>query len=136
MQIKLPIVGPAVLMVVLCAAPALGQSPAARRTRSGKTEVPVAIAKFEGTLAALDKKQLLLKLEGEQSLTFRINRKTRFFLDGKQTSASRLSVDAAVTVEGMKEMNGELLAVTVSAGKHQHPPGLPPAQPSGAENRL
>ncbi|MSV28152.1 MAG: hypothetical protein EXQ52_05340 [Bryobacterales bacterium] len=136
MQIKFPIVGPALLMVVLCSVPAHGQSPAARRTRGQKIEAPVAVAKFEGALVALDKKQLLLKLEGEQSLTFRINRKTRFFLDGKPASASRLSVDAAVTVEGMKEMNGELLAVTVSAGKLQQPPEPSPAKPSGTENRL
>jgi hypothetical protein len=75
-----------------------------------------AVASFEGVIAGFDKKQLLLKLEGEQSLSFHITRKTRFLRNGRETANSSVAIGEAATVEGKKELNGELSAVTVSLG--------------------
>jgi hypothetical protein len=71
------------------------------------------LIKFEGTLKSADKKEIHLDVAGDQSLIFRVNKKTSFYKDEKPVEAKDVVLDTHAVVDGRKEMNGDLVAVNV-----------------------
>lgn len=71
------------------------------------------LAKFEGTLRSKTTKQLILELEGEQTLTFRVTRKTTFLSGKDKIKPETVEVGSKVMLEATREPNGDLSAVNV-----------------------
>lgn len=89
----------------------LGSLPAQRRGEE-QDILNAAVATFDGTLRALDKKQLVLELAGDQSLTIVVNKKTQFLRGVKTMAAKDVRLGALVIVEAKKVMS-ELVALRV-----------------------
>lgn len=75
-----------------------------------KKQEPLVLLRFPGVLKAIDKKRILLEVEGEQELEFRRAKKIRFFDNETPSVESKAPVGQPVVVEGRKEMNGDLMA--------------------------
>ena len=71
-----------------------------------------AVASFDGTLRSLDKKQLLLEMGEEQTLSIEVNKKTLYSRGTKAITPRDIAVGAIVTVEAKKIAN-QLVAVAV-----------------------
>ena len=71
-----------------------------------------AVASFDGTLRSLDKKQVLLELAEEQTISIELNKKTRYFRGTQAITSREVTVGAIVTVEAKKIAN-QLVAVSV-----------------------
>ena len=82
-----------------------------------------AVASFDGTLRSLDKKQILLEMAEEQTVSIEVNKKTLYFRGTKAITAREVTVGAIVTVEAKKIAN-QLVAVSVRV--NEPPPGAKP----------
>ncbi len=71
-----------------------------------------AVASFDGTLRSLDKKQALLEMGEEQTLSIEVNKKTLYFRGTQAITSREVTVGAIVTVEAKKIAN-QLVAVSV-----------------------
>ena len=69
--------------------------------------------KFEGVVKETSKKEFVLELEGEQSLTFRRAKDIKVLNDKDAAKDKSLPVGAKVAVEAKREMNGDLTAMIV-----------------------
>ncbi len=74
------------------------------------------LVKFEGTLRAINKKELELDLEGDQTLTFRRTRKTAFY-KGKDTGQAikepKIAEGTPLMIEAHKDQWGGLEVVNI-----------------------
>ena len=82
-----------------------------------------AVASFDGTLRSLDKKQVLLEMGEEQTVSIEVNKKTLYFRGTEAIAPRDVTIGAIVTVEAKKIAN-QLVAVSVRV---KEPP--PPAKP-------
>ena len=71
-----------------------------------------AVASFDGTLRSLDKKQALLEMGEEQTLSIEVNKKTLYFRGTQAITSREVTVGVIVTVEAKKIAN-QLVAVSV-----------------------
>jgi hypothetical protein len=83
-------------------------------------ETPVAT--FHGTLRSLNKKEIVLDLPEDQSVAFHISHKTKFVQEAKAIKPSAIVAGAAVTVDGKRDMKGNVEAVTVTVDSNKKPP--------------
>lgn len=86
-----------------------GDKPDARR---GAPEKAV-LMQFEGKLKLLTPKTLSLEIEGDQTMEFRITKKTGAFKGEKPVRLDQIEVGAQLTIEGKRELNGDLNAINV-----------------------
>lgn len=82
-----------------------------------------AVASFDGTLRSLDKKQILLEMGEEQTVSIEVNKKTLYFRGTKAITSREVTAGAIVTVEAKKVAN-QLVAVSVRV--KEPPPGAKP----------
>ena len=71
-----------------------------------------AVASFDGTLRSLDKKQVLLEMGEEQTVSIEVNKKTLYFRGTEAIAPRDVTIGAIVTVEAKKIAN-QLVAVSV-----------------------
>ena len=96
------------LFLLILSLPAPGQ----RRRGEELDILNAAVATFDGTLRSLTKKELVIELAGDQSLTFEVNKKTQFLRGAKPMAAKDVRVGALVLVEARK-VASDLIAVRV-----------------------
>lgn len=87
-----------------------------RGKTSPKDATPGLLVEFHGTLRRLDKGKLELIVEGEQELTFFVNKKTAFFEGKKPLKSGAKLVGTIVRIEARPEFLKDLVAVTVTGG--------------------
>jgi hypothetical protein len=94
------------------------------QTKVSELETPVAT--FHGTLKSLSKKEVVLAMPEDQSIVFHVSHKTKFLKDGKPIKPAAIPADATLTVDGKRDLLGnvEAVSVTVDAGRK-------PAGPAG-----
>ena len=73
-----------------------------------------AVVTFRGALKKLSKKEiLLLDDENGQLLTFRRNKTTKFFEDGKEVKPGVLALESTVSIDATEDVDLKLLASAV-----------------------
>lgn len=116
-RITLPIL--TVLLTATLAAqymPQVGgrQSRQQRAAPAKKNDTPSELLfKFEGIVKESSKKEFVVEVEGEQSLTFRRAKDIRFFNDKEAAKDKTLPVGTKIAVEAKRELNGDLTAMIV-----------------------
>jgi hypothetical protein len=90
------------------------QSRQQRTAPNKKNDTPSELLfKFEGIVKESSKKEFVVEVEGEQSLTFRRAKDIKFFNDKEVAKDKSLPVGTKVAVEAKREMNGDLTAMIV-----------------------
>ncbi len=79
-----------------------------------------AVASFDGTLRLLNKKQILIEVGEDQTISIEVNKKTLFFRGAKPIAAREINIGSIVTVEAKKIAN-QLVALSVRI--KEPPPG-------------
>jgi len=108
----------------------------ARRGRQGKqgqtgiSPLETPPATFHGTLRSATKKEIVLALPEEQSVAFHISHKTKFLKDGKAIKPTAIPEGTTLTVEGKRDLMGNVEAVSVTVDP---PAKSPPPATAGAE---
>lgn len=69
---------------------------------------------FRGTLKQLDKKQIVIENEDEQTVVIRRSKKTKFFKDNNEIKASAIDLNSKVTVEATQDVDLKPTAVSVT----------------------
>jgi hypothetical protein len=80
-------------------------------------ETPVAT--FHGKLKSLSKKEIVLELGEDQSIAFHVSGKTRFLKNGKPIKPAAIAAGAALTIDGRRDLLGNVDAVTVTVDPAQ-----------------
>lgn len=83
---------------------------------SPKDATPGLLVEFHGTLRRLDKGKLELIVDGDQELTFFVNKRTTFFDGKKPLKSGEKLVGTLVTIEARPEFLKDLIAVQVTGG--------------------
>lgn len=78
-----------------------------------KIEMPPAV--FDGTLASIDRKRLVLKIDEERSMDFRITGKTQFFRGKAKIKPSQLKPGEHLSIEAREDVDASVLALVVRA---------------------
>ena len=101
-------------------APALmfSQGTYGRRTRGTSTINPGAYngpaVTFQGNLKSLNKKELRIDVDSEeQSISFRISRKTHFLKDGKEIKPADVALGTIVAVDAARDPDQKFSALNV-----------------------
>jgi hypothetical protein len=69
---------------------------------------------FQGTVKSLSKKELTIDVDAEeQSLTFRVEKKTKFLKDGKEIKLADITEGTHVSVDATREGDQKLSALNV-----------------------
>jgi hypothetical protein len=97
--------------------PALMFSQYTRRPRGYPTNPSVydgPAVTFQGNLKALSKKELRIDVDAEeQSLTFRVSKKTHFLKDGKEIKLADVPLGTLVAVDAMRDPDQKFSALNV-----------------------
>jgi len=132
--VRTVIVVPVLLALLLPAlSPAQGgysrRRPSAATATAGPYTGPAVT--FHGTMKALTKKELIMELDAaehtegqtdEQSLTFRVSRKTKFLKNDQEIKPSDIPVGAHLTLDATRDGDLKLSALNVMVG----PPAVQP----------
>ncbi len=94
-----------------------------RTKTSPKDATPSLLVEFHGVLRRVEKGTLELVVEGEQELTFLVNKKTAFFEGKKALQSGKKLAGRVVRIEARPEFLKDLVAVTVTG---QQPDGADP----------
>ena len=86
------------------------------------SDLETPVATFHGTLKSISKKEVVLELPEDQSIAFHISHKTKFLKDGKPVKSSAIAAGAPVTVDGKRDLLGNVEAVTVTVDSSKKPP--------------
>lgn len=103
------------------------RGPASATANSGPYNGPAVT--FHGTVKALTKKELVVDLdkkeptEDQQSLTFRLSKKTKFLQNDQEIKPTGIAVGAHITVDATREGDLKLAALNVIAGPPAAKPG-------------
>jgi hypothetical protein len=104
-----------------------GRGKQQQQNRGSELETPAAT--FHGTVRSINKKEIVLDLPEDQSVAFHISHKTKFVKDEKPIKPSAIAAGAPVTVDGKRDLLGNVEAVTVTVDTK--PPAKPePPNPS------
>lgn len=128
------------LLILLLGAAVWAQAPPAAQRRGKQTqrtankvsELETPVATFHGTLKSVTKKEIILELPEEQSIAFHISHKTKFLQDSKPIKPAAIKVGAPLTLEGKRDLLGNVEAVTVtvdSNGAKERGSGDPVSSP-------
>ena len=93
-----------------------GQGTYGRRTRgtAGPSIYDVPAVTFQGSVKTITKKEVRIDLETEQqSMTFRITRKTHFLKDGKEIKPTDVAVGTLLAVDATREPDQKFSALNV-----------------------
>lgn len=116
------------LVALLAPAPVFSQYGYGRRRipSANPTVSDLPAATFQGNLRALNKKQLIIDVvdTADQSLTFRISKKTKFLKDGKEIKLKDVSVGTLVAVDAQRDPDQKFSALNVVI----NPPKPKPAE--------
>ena len=86
---------------------------------------------FRGNLKAISKKELRIDADSEQqSLTFRITRKTHFFKAGKEIKLSDVTVGTLVAVDAVRDPDQQFSALNVTVNPPPKPETPAPETPA------
>jgi hypothetical protein len=72
-----------------------------------------AVASFKGKLRAVDKKDIVILSDEDQTVTFHRSKKTKFLSGTKEIKPDDIPLESMVTVEASKDSVGDLVAVDV-----------------------
>jgi hypothetical protein len=95
------------------------RGPSAATANSGPYTGPAVT--FHGTVKVLTKKELIVDLdkagptEDQQTLTFRVSRKTKFLKDDKEIKPADFAVGMHITVDATRDGDQKLSALNVMA---------------------
>jgi hypothetical protein len=82
--------------------------------RTPDTDVfAAAVASFKGKLRAVDKKDIVIQSDDDQTVTFHRSKKTKFLSGTKEIKPEEIPLESAVTVDASKDSVGDLVAVDV-----------------------
>jgi len=93
------------------------QGKARQQAQNKVSDLETPVATFQGTVRSISKKEIVLDLAEEQSIAFHISRKTKFVKDSKSIKPTAIGAGAPVTVEGKRDLLGNVEAVSVTLGK-------------------
>jgi hypothetical protein len=104
-----------------------------RRVRTGTSTAnagPYAgpAATLHGTLKSLTKKEIIIDVDPDQSLTVRLTKKTRFQKDGQPIKPSDIAIGTTVALDAKQDPDLKLSALLVTIA----PPGAPGTAPGTA----
>src|SRR6266404_3093799 len=90
-----------------------------RRARPSGTSTDTAVYKnlagtFHGTVKQLDKKEITIQTEGDQTVTIRLSRKTKFLKDGQEIKRTDIDLNARVSVDAREDVDLKPIAVAVA----------------------
>src|ERR1700722_4814351 len=88
---------------------------------------------FSGTVKSLSKKEIIIDMDSEQSLTLRRSGKTKFFKDDKEIKAADIPVGTHVTLDATRDGDQKLSALKVMVAPAA-PPGTPATAAKAAAN--
>jgi hypothetical protein len=114
--------------------------PPGRQSRQSKkqpqnkiSDLETPVATFQGTLRSIGKKEIVLDLPEDQSIAFHVSHKTKFVKDAKAIKPSTIAAGTPLTVEGKRDLLGNVEAVTVTVDSNKKPPqGAKPPEPSSS----
>lgn len=82
--------------------------------RTPDTDVlAAAVASFKGKLRVVDKKDIVIQSDEDQTVTFHRSKKTKFLSGTKEIKPEEIPLESMVTVEASKDSVGDLVAVDV-----------------------
>ena len=81
--------------------------------KAGTDVLATAVASFKGKLRAVDKKEIVIQSEEDQTVTFHRSKKTKFLSGGKEIKPEDIPLESVVTVDASKDSVGDLVAVDV-----------------------
>jgi hypothetical protein len=88
------------------------RGPVAATATSGPYDGPAVT--FQGTVKSLSKKELTIDVDAEeQSLTFRVIKKTKFLKDGKEIKLADIAEGTHVSIDATREGDQKLSALNV-----------------------
>jgi hypothetical protein len=99
------------------------------------SELETPVATFHGALRSINKKEVVLALPEDQSIAFHVSHKTKFLKDAKPIKPSAIAPGAPVTIEGKRDVLGNVEAVTVTVDSPAKQPGVPASSDSAAPPR-
>jgi hypothetical protein len=117
------------LLAVLLITALWSRAPPVRRERQqpqnkiSPLETPVAT--FHGALKSVNKKEIVLEVAGGQSVAFHISHKTKFLKDSKPIKPAAIPPNAPLTIDGKRDLLGNVDAVTVTVDSPGHAPDHP-----------
>jgi hypothetical protein len=88
------------------------QHKASPQNKVSELETPVAT--FHGKLASVSKKDLVLDVGEDQSISFHVSGKTKFLKAGKPIKPAAIAPGSSVTIDGKRDLLGNVDAVTVT----------------------
>jgi hypothetical protein len=71
---------------------------------------------FRGTLKNLDKKQVMIETDEDQTVSIRISRKTKFLKNGETIKPSQIDLGTHVSVDATEDTDLSILALDVIVG--------------------
>lgn len=123
----------ALAIAIVLPAVSLSQNGYPRTRRSGSSKANPAPSServpnptFEGTLKMLTKKEILIQLQSEQTLSIRRDRKTRFVENDKEIKPDNIAVGTPLAIDVKEDLDLKPLAVRVVVN---------PPPPKSAENK-
>ena len=120
------------LIPLLCAqTPSTGRQSKQGRTRQQPqnrgSDLETPAATFHGAVRSISKKEIVLEMPENQSIAFHISHKTKFLKDAKPIKPAAIAVGTVVTVDGKRDLLGNVEAVSVTVDTK--PPAKPEAAP-------
>jgi hypothetical protein len=107
------------LIPMLCAqTPSTSRQPKQGRGRQQPqnrvSELETPVATFQGTVRSISKKEIVVDMPEDQSIAFHISHKTKFIKDDKPVKPAAIVAGTLVTVDGKRDLLGNVEAVTVT----------------------
>lgn len=100
------------LLLLLCVAVVPAQYWPGRQSNGRKYDGPeTMLFKFEGIVKGVSKKDILLELEHEQTLRFRIAKEMRLYDGEKPAKEKMVGAGWMIVIEARREPNGDLTAM-------------------------
>jgi hypothetical protein len=129
------------LAALVCAQTPMPNQGQSRQTRQGRRGTPqtgispleTPVATFHGTVRSITKKEIVVDMAEEQSIAFHISHKTKFVKEEKAVRPTTIAAGASVTVDGKRDLLGNVDAVTVTVDSSKKPPeAAKPAEPGSS----
>jgi len=108
-----------ILLLLFIALITSAEGQRARRGRSSGSSPDTAVYKnlagtFHGTVKQLDKKEITIQTEGDQTVTIRLSRKTKFLKEGQEIKRTDIDLNARVSVDAREDVDLKPIAVAVT----------------------
>src|SRR5215467_11412745 len=124
---RLSIIVLAVAALVCAQTPNPGRRGRQTQPQARVSDLETPVATFHGTLKSINKKEVVLALAEDQTIAFHVSHKTKFLKDGKAIKPSAIPADAPLTVDGKRDLLGNVEAVTVTVDAAKKTGQTPPS---------